>query len=327
MALADLISGPQGDLLGLGRWWRDDAASAWGAAMLRHESRRPSKVGAAAAASLRSAEGLRPWLEQKRAAGYLGVVSLGHPELFAALGRGPSPSLPQVLPIVPNLQGFMREAVEHGMLGAGIRRALRVGPLALAGLGLRSVGRAGLLAKRDFPTMMRSFVELELADFTRYRPPVVFLQAQMTDLAVAMHNPRMIEAFCEAVKARSGGASAAGLVTYNLVSLIAALKSWGGGGAGAASGSGSGGAANRSGGGAESAIEIAAILTPWDATGRHMRPSPEACAQAAKSAGIPIWADRQGQINPPDAAERQFLSKSGIHGAVRDDLTLWGDGK
>ena len=282
MTLIDAIAGPQGDLLGLCRFWREDAAAEWGLAMRDRGAR------------LRTADGLRPWLERRRAEGYLACVTLSHPELFRAIGR-PGGALPVTLPVVPNLQGFMREAVEHGMIGAGLRRALRVGPLALAGLGLRSVGRAGLLVQRDFPTMLRSFVELELADFARQRPPLVFLQAQVTDLAVAMHQPRTIESFCHAVRDRAGAAP--GLVTANLVSLTAALKTWG--------------------------LEVAALLAPWDPAGRHMRPTPEACVLAAKAAGLPIWADRQGCLPPVGAEERQAYLRSGLVGAVRDDISLW----
>jgi hypothetical protein len=283
VTLCDVIAGPQGDILGLCRLWRDDAASDHGLALRQN------------AARLRTAEGLRAFLERRRADGYLAAVGLGHPELFRALGRPAAAALPVPLPVVPNLQGFMREAVEYGMLGAGLRRAVRVGPVALAGLGLRSVGRAASLLRRDFPTMLRSFVELELADFARYRPPVVFLQAQVTDLAVAMHNPRTLSAFCQAVRARTGAAP--GLATCNLVSLTAALKTWD--------------------------LEVAALMVPWNPGGRHMRPSAEACAQAAKGAGVPIWADRQGTLAPPDEAERNAYRRGGLIGAVRDDMALW----
>jgi hypothetical protein len=225
------------------------------------------------------------------------MTAMGDAVLFDALGRKGAGSVPQVLPIVPNLQGFMREAVEHGMLGAGLRRAWRVGPLALTGLGLRGLTRLPLLARRDFAAMLRSFIELELADFTRYHPPLVFLQAQLTDLALAMRNPGVLAAFAEAVRNRTGGRPA--LCTQNFGALTGALKSWG--------------------------LEIDAILTPWNAEGEGMRPTPDACHHAARALDCPVWADHTGRLTPPTADDRAALQRGGIVGVARDDAALWSD--
>jgi len=283
MTLNDSIAGPQGDLLGLSRLLSGALAED------RGEARRKL------IARFQNPGLLRESLCRLRALGYRAVVTLGEVRLFEALGRHPAADLPVPLPIVPNLQGFMREAVEFGMVGAGLRRAWRVGALALAGIGLRGLGRLPALARREFPAMVRSFIELELADFTRYDPPVVFLQAQMTDLALAFNNPRILEAFFTAARARTGGA--AGLLTANFGALGAALKSWG--------------------------LEAEAVIAPFNAAGEQMRPDREQCLHAAKASEFPIWADRLGWPDPPGAADRAVMEQGGLAGAVREDQGLW----
>jgi hypothetical protein len=87
------------------------------------------------------------------------------------------------------------------------------------------------------------------------------------------------------------------VATFNFAPLMARLKSWG--------------------------LEVAAILAPWDARGTHMRPDAEACVQAAKAVGIPIWAERSGRPDPPSLEDRAAMARGGLVGAVRDDLALW----
>lgn len=285
MTLVDRLAGPDGDLLALHRLLAPGVSEEFAG----EEHLQALK------AEMQSATRLRELLELRRADGFQSMTVMGERVLFEALGRKGSDSLPTVLPIVPNLQGFMRDAVEYGMVGAGVRRAWRVGPLGMATLGLRGLGRMHQILKRDFPAMLRSFVELELADFDRYQPPVVLLQAQVTDLALALHQPRIIEAFRDGVQERTGAHP--GLVTCNFGAAISALKSWG--------------------------IEVACILAPWDAEGHLLRPTAESCMQAVRAAQIPVWAERAGHPAPPGSRERLALQKAGLVGVARDDLSLW----
>lgn len=284
MSLADEIAGPRGDLLGLTRLLAEGGLGAD-----RGEGRRTLLM------RFQTSAGLRGSLERLRAAGYLGVVARSEGRLFEALGHFSPKTLPLPLPVVPNLQGFMRDAVEDGMLKTGLRRAMRVNIFSLAGLGLRGIGRAPALARGEFPAMLQSLIELELADFAKFNPPVVFLQSQMTDLALAMHNPRILEAFFETVRNRTGAVG--GLMTQNLGALMAALKTWG--------------------------LENGAALVPWSLSGAGMRPDVETCRHAAKASDFPIWVDRGGRPEPPSAEERESYRKNGLSGAMRDDLGLW----
>lgn len=283
MTLADQITGPEGDLLGLHRLLGDGSIGADPG-----EGRRNLML------RFQSPGGLRHSLEKLHGAGYRGVVVMNESRLFEAVGHH-GRGLPSLLPMIPNLKGFLRDAVEYGMVQAGLRRAMRVGILSLAGMGLRGVGRAPALMRGDFPAMLRSFIELELADFARYDPPVVFLESQMTDTALAMRNPRILEAFFDAVQSRTGAQP--GLVTQNLGALMAALKTWG--------------------------LECAAAIAPWSLSGAGMRPDPDACRHAAKASEFPIWADRGARPEAPTPDDRESYRKSGLAGAMRDDLALW----
>lgn len=224
------------------------------------------------------------------------MVSVGDARLFAAVGPKPAASLPQILPIVPNIQGFMREAVEHGIIGAGFNRVRRMGFASLMGLGLRGVTRGPSLLKRDFPTMLLCFIELELADFKRFDPPRVFLQAQITDLALAMNNPRILEVFVSAVKRLTHAEP--GFMTVNFGMLAAKCKEWG--------------------------LPLTGVVAPWEASGAGMRPSRALCETALKESGCELWADRSGRISSPSATEHAYLDSCGVKGSLRDDDALLG---
>ncbi len=284
MSLADQLGGTEGDLLGVYRVIGSGSGGTASSSALRDQILRLSQPRV-----------LRQCLECRCAEGFGSMLALSDAVLFEALGRRPAPSMPRMVPIAPNLRGFMREAVEHGMVGAGLRRAWRVGPVALAGMGVRGLGRIAPLARRDFPTMLSAFIELELADFKRYDPPLVFLQAQITDLALAMRSPMILESFSQAVARRTG--AAAGLATYNFGHLMGSLKAWG--------------------------LETAAILTPWEPGGGGMRPSHEACLKAARHCQVPIWGERKGSLCGPDPPLRAALTKMGLAGVVREEPALW----
>jgi hypothetical protein len=256
-------------------------------------------VGArhATTAHFQSPGAVQAALEHARSSGIDQVVSIGDPRLFAALAAARDRA-PRVLPIVPNIQGFMREAVEHGIVGAGLQRVRRMGIAPLMGLGLRGVARLPRLAARDFPTMLLCFIELELADFRAYDPPAVFLQAQVTDLALAMDNPRILAAFVDAVRRLSGGAP--GFMTCNFGTLAAKCTQWG--------------------------IPLGAAITPWSESGAGMRPGRAACEQALELSGAAVWADRGGRTQAPGEAELKYLRRTGVMGCLRDDDAVLGLG-
>ncbi len=234
-------------------------------------------------------------LEHARDQGINQVVSIGEARLFRAL-QSAGGRAPRILPIVPNIQGFMREAVEHGIVGAGIQRVRRMGLTPLMGLGIRGVTRLPRLAQRDFSTLLLCFIELELADFRSFDPPTIFLQAQVTDLALAMNNPRILAAFVDAVRRLSGGAP--GFMTHNLGTLAEKCDEWG--------------------------LPLGAAITPWEESGAGMRPDRAVCEKALELTGAALWADRSGHVEEPGEAERKYIKRTGAAGILRDDNAALG---
>lgn len=241
-------------------------------------------------------EAVRSVLESVSSHGIKSLVSVGERKLFNAIGSRPNSRFPSVIPIVPNIQGFMREAVEHGMIGAGWVRLRRAGLASLMGLGLRGMGRASALVRRDFPSMLLCFIELEMADFRAHDPRMVFLQTQITDLALAMDNPRILEVFLRAVRSRTSAQP--GFMTHNFGHLAERCSKWG--------------------------LELTAAIAPWESSGAEMRPSKESCEAALKNRSLSIWSDRSGRPNAPSSSEDNYLRGFGIRGALRDDDRLLG---
>lgn len=284
MTLIDQIGGPEGDLLGIRRILTGGAPGEGS-----HEERRQL------IARFQDPHRIRAGLEYWRTVGFPALVASNHPRLFEALGRRPVDTLPRPIPIVPNIEGFIRESAEFGVVGAGLRRMWRVGPVAITGLAMRSVGRLSALMRGDFPMRLRSFIELELNEFSRFDPPVVFLQSAMTDIAVAMRDPCIIEAFIAAVTSRTY--AIAGLATHNFAPLASALKTWG--------------------------LECGAVLAPWNASGASMRPDINSCTAAARACDFPLWADRLGRIDPPTQDDREAMRQANLIGSARDDISIW----
>lgn len=282
--LSDRLAGPEGDLLGLTR-----LLGALGGPLDEDPSRSALRV------RFQDPSVLRNHLRWRYADGYRGAVVINDPKVFEVWGRRQEKDMPAPIPLVPNLRDFMRDAVEHGMAGAGLMRVRQAPPIALAGMMFRNVGRLPSIMRGDSPTKMGMFMELELSQFGRYDPPLVLLNAQITDMALAFGNPRLLEAFFGAVRSRTG--AMAGLATFNFGTLAARLSKWG--------------------------LEAEAVMAPWSADGAHMRPSPDVCRQAGRACSFPIWADCLGHAAPPSDADRQAMLKGGLMGAVRDDAGLW----
>ena len=252
-----------------------------GSAAIRHST----------AARFQSPKSIRVALEHANSAGIHACVTIGDQRIFSAIGKKIDSSIPSIYPIVPNIQGFMREAVEHGMIGAGWQRVRRMGLPSLLGLGFRGASRAIPILHRDFPTLLLCFIELELADFRRYDPQYVFLQPQMTDLALAMNNPRILESFLRA--AQNLTSARAGFMTQNFTSLIERCRAWG--------------------------IEPAAIIAPWKSTGASMRPTQTTCEQTATQTNSQVWSDRAGWVESPSPLDREYFNRTKVAGALRDD--------
>lgn len=130
----------------------------------------------------------------------------------------------EIIPQVPNITGIIRETYEHGLVGAGLRRLMLVGPvgaLSMAGPGLANMG--GVL-RREFPAMLRVLLELELRAFRKLSPLRLILAPQITDMAVAFENPGLVDLFVQTCRASGLDAVVA---TNNPMHLAERLPRWG----------------------------------------------------------------------------------------------------
>lgn len=139
--------------------------------------------------------GPEEWAEFIQAASRQGVGAVA-PVRDAAvlralhLARATSPL--QVFPVIPNVLGYVRDATDHGLVGAGIKhvRALRVADL--FAIGLRGVGQIRGVLAREFTAVLSLLIEVEMAAFRPFRPPLVFLHGQVTDLALAFGDRKSV---------------------------------------------------------------------------------------------------------------------------------------
>jgi hypothetical protein len=157
--------------------------------------------------------------------------------------------------LVPHVAGYVREATDYGLVGAGWRRLRRLHPLSWGRLGVQGIRNLGGVLRRDFPTLLTLLLEMEMANFRRVRPPVVILHPQITDLLLAMDHAAALEH--AVLRIRRGFGAEPGLATNNLGTLLPRLQAWG--------------------------WDVPYLLTPMHPCGLGMRPSREACEQSLRT--------------------------------------------
>lgn len=160
-----------------------------------------------------------------------------------------------VCALVPHVAGYVREATDYGLFGAGWRRLRRIHPLSWGRLSIQGLRHVGRVLRRDFPALLTMLLEMEMAGFRRASPPVVFLHPQITDLLLAMDHAA---ALGQAVsRIRRGFRAEPGLATNNLGVLLPRLQAWG--------------------------LEVSYLLAPVHPDGYGMRPSQRACEEGLAS--------------------------------------------
>lgn len=191
--------------------------------------------------------------------------------------------------IVPNMRSYLRDASDHGVVGAALHRVLGL-PLAdKARIALHHVPRAARVLARDFATGVLVIVEMELARFRYLGASSVLLNASVTDLALALDNDRLVRDFVR-LAGRTYGCEA-GLATYNFGVLVERLETWG--------------------------VRPDLVAAPFNPRGYLMNPSKEECERALKTAPLDVMATHvevDGLVARPDALE--YLRGLGIRRAM-----------
>lgn len=230
-------------------------------------------------------------LRAAAAQGIGAVMPMNDAATLAALDRARADTALEVFPIIPNALGYVRDATDHGMVGAGLKHLRRLGLRDLLGIGLRSVPRAPRVLRRDFPTLLAVLVDVEMAVFRRYRPRLVLLHAQVTDIAVALGNVEALRVFADLVRRRYGAEP--GLATSNFGLLLPHLRRTG--------------------------LDLRVVVAPFNARGFLMKPTRDACEALLAAGDVTVIADRLG-IDGPDSwpADFAYLDRLGIRSAVLD---------
>ena len=116
--------------------------------------------------------------------------------------------------VVPNMAAFVRDVTEHGNIGAIVKRALKLSPSSLIKMAWWNKFNLFKLLKKDFATGVGILIQMEVLQILKYRPFMIALTDQVTDLAVALKNTAIIKGYLGTMQSVS---MKGGVVTNNLV--------------------------------------------------------------------------------------------------------------
>lgn len=219
------------------------------------------------------------------------IAPMNDATLLRALHLARASCSMQVCPIIPNVLGYVRDATDYGMVGAGIKhvRSLRVGDL--LGIGMRGLVSIRQVIARDFKTILSLLIDVEMAAFKTFRPSLVLLHSQVTDLALAFGNREALCVFADVIRRRFDAEP--GVVTNNFGMLLQSLTHW--------------------------KLDIPVIVAPFNSKGFLMKPTRQVCETLLTRTDKYIIADRiavDGVASLPRAFE--YLRELGIRSAMVD---------
>ena len=194
------------------------------------------------------------------------IAPMNDATLLRALDLARETCTLQVYPIIPNVIGYVRDATDYGMIGAGVRHVRRLSVGDLLGIGFRGLTNVRRVMTRDFSTILSLLIEVEMAAFKRFRPSLVLLHSQVTDIAVSLGNRDALRVFTDVVRRRFGAEP--GLVTNNFGTLLQSLMQW--------------------------KIDIPVIVAPFNPRGFLMKPTKQICESLLRRTDRYVIADRIG---------------------------------
>lgn len=190
-----------------------------------------------------------------------------------------------VWPIVPNMSRFVREVTERGVVASQISRFSKLGVRSQMGLMLRYLPKVLRLARNDFVAGLLLLVEMEITRFKSHNIGCVVLGSQITELALAFENRRLLTEFFDLVQNRYR--VPVGLMTSNLELLYTRLNAW--------------------------HLNADVIVTPFNLKGYGMNPSLNKVVDTARTIQSRIVAlniNANGTI--PDSEALDYLDKNGV---------------
>lgn len=195
--------------------------------------------------------------------------------VMAALEKFDGAQEMTLLPVIPNVYEYARDASEKGVLGAILEKAKRIDMYQKIRFGLRALGKIKSVISKDVLDLLGELIDFELASFRRYKLGAVFLHGQVTDLALSSRNRGILELFVNLIRDHYGLEPM--LATHNFGTLLPQLIEWG--------------------------IKIP-VMAPLNKKGFMMKPSQEACENLVREASYPIIAKKVlagGRLTPEEA--------------------------
>ncbi len=191
-----------------------------------------------------------------------------------------------ILPVIPNVYEYAREATEKGVLGSVLGKAKRIDMYQKIRFGLRALGKIKSVISKDVFDLLVELIDFELAGFRKYRIGGVLLHGQVTDLALSSRNKDILELFLNLVRDNHGVEPM--LATHNFGTLLPQLIEWG--------------------------IKVP-VMAPVNKKGFMMKPNPDACLKLVEEAGYPIIAKKVlagGRLTPEEGfgyvADKKIIS-------------------
>jgi hypothetical protein len=191
-----------------------------------------------------------------------------------------------LLPVIPNVYEYARDASEKGVLGSILEKAKRIDMYQKIRFGLRALGKIKSVISKDVFDLLVELIDFELAAFRPYKIGAVLLHGQVTDLALSSRNKGLLELFFNLIRDNHGLEPM--LATHNFGTLVPQLTEWG--------------------------IKVP-IMAPLNRKGFMMKPSQEACLKLVEEAGYPIIAKKVlagGRLTPEEGfgylADKRIIS-------------------
>jgi hypothetical protein len=181
-------------------------------------------------------------------------------------------------PLLPYITKYVKQANEKGMVNIVLDQLKAAGWSQMIGILAR--GGLGALTK-DYRHILSTMIGLELAPFEGLRLHTVYLHDVLTDLALALDIPEVLELHATEIKKRFGARP--GYATKNLPLLLERFEKYG--------------------------FEKPLVLVQINKIGFGMNPSREACEQALKSPNLEVMAMgtlASGYLKPKEAYEYIF---------------------
>jgi hypothetical protein len=181
-------------------------------------------------------------------------------------------------PLLPYITKYVRQANEKGMVNIVLDQLKQAGWT--QALGILARGGLGALTK-DYRHILSTLIGLELAPFHGLRLKAVFLHDVLTDLALALDIPEVLDLYAAEIKKRFG--ARAGFATKNLPLLVERFQRYG--------------------------FQSPLVLAQLNKIGFGMNPSREACERVLASSQLEVMAMgtlASGYLRPKEAYDYVF---------------------